>query len=69
MREGACGLALTEAGQRLANKAIRNRRIFEVFLTQNLGYTWYNVYPVASLSSNYLGDELDRAYVCSSGHA
>lgn len=58
MREGACGLALTEAGQRLANKAIRNRRIFEVFLTQNLGYTWYNVYPVASLSSNYLGDEL-----------
>lgn len=57
-REGACGLALTDVGTHLANKAIRKRRIFEVFLIQNLGYKWYDVYPAASLSSNHLGDEL-----------
>ena len=57
-REGACGLDLTEAGQRVANIAIRRRRIFEVFLVQNLGYKWYDVYPAAAHASNHLNDEL-----------
>ncbi|MFN4294101.1 MAG: metal-dependent transcriptional regulator [Thermoflexales bacterium] len=57
-REGACGLVLSEAGERIALRAIRKRRIFEVFLTQKLGYTWDEVYPVAASASNYLDDEL-----------
>lgn len=57
-REGACGLALTDHGNRLANKAVRKRRVFEVFLVQTLGYKWYDVYPVAAASSNHLDDEL-----------
>ncbi len=63
-REGACGLVLSEAGERIALKAIRKRRIFEVYLVQKLGYTWDEVYPVAASASNYLDDELvERMYV------
>lgn len=57
-REGACGLALTDSGQSLANQAIRKRRIYEVFLIQTLGYKWYDVYPVASASSNHITDDV-----------
>lgn len=62
-REGACGLELTEAGLGIALKAIRKRRIFEVFLMQQLGYGWHEVYPVAAPVSNSLEDELvERMY-------
>ena len=57
-REGACGLALTETGELLALRAIRKRRIFEVFLVKAMGYSWHEVYPMAAASSNHLGDEL-----------
>jgi DtxR family Mn-dependent transcriptional regulator len=62
-REGACGLVLSEAGERIALKAIRKRRIFEVYLVNKLGYTWDEVYPVAASASNHLDDELvERMY-------
>lgn len=62
-REGACGLELTEPGLRIALHAIRKRRIFEVFLVQQLGYAWHEVYPIAAPVSNGLQDELvERMY-------
>lgn len=62
-REGACGLVLSDAGERIALRAIRKRRIFEVFLVEKLGYTWDQVYAVAAPSSNHLDDELvERMY-------
>jgi DtxR family Mn-dependent transcriptional regulator len=62
-REGACGLVLSEAGDRIALKSIRKRRIFEVYLVQKLGYTWDQVYPIAAQASNHLDDELiERMY-------
>ena len=62
-RDGACGLTLSDAGERYALKAIRKRRIFEVFLVQSLGYSWHEVYPIAAASSNHLDDELvERMY-------
>ncbi len=62
-REGACGLVLSDAGDRIALKSIRKRRIFEVYLVQKLGYTWDQVYPIAAQASNHLDDELvDRMY-------
>ncbi len=57
-REGACGLVLSEAGERIALKVIRKQRIFEVFLLRFLGYTWDQVYSVASSVSAHLDDEL-----------
>ncbi|PJF49080.1 MAG: metal-dependent transcriptional regulator [Chloroflexi bacterium] len=67
-REGACGLVLSEAGERIALRAIRKRRIFEVFLIQKLGYTWDEVYPVAAAASNYLDDELIERMNAQLGH-
>jgi DtxR family transcriptional regulator, Mn-dependent transcriptional regulator len=57
-REGACGLILSESGERVALKSIRKRRIFEAFLVAKMGYTWDQVYPIASKSSNHLDDDL-----------
>lgn len=57
-REGACGLLLSESGERVALKSIRKRRIFEAFLVAKMGYTWDQVYPIAFKTSNHLDDEL-----------
>jgi DtxR family Mn-dependent transcriptional regulator len=57
-REGACGLVLSESGERIALRAIRRRRVFEVYLVRQLGYSWDEVYPIAAQSSNHLDDEL-----------
>lgn len=57
-REGACGLALSDGGERIALRVIRKRRIFEVYLVEKLGYSWAEVYPIAAQSSNHLDDEL-----------
>ena len=63
-REGACGLVLSEAGERIALRVIRKQRIFEVFLVRFLDYTWDQVYPVASSVSAHLDDELvERMFV------
>ena len=55
-REGACGLLLSESGERVALQSIRKRRIFEAFLVARMGYTWDQVYPIAVQSSNHLDE-------------
>jgi DtxR family Mn-dependent transcriptional regulator len=67
-REGACGLALTDTGDQLALRAIRKRRIFEVFLMKTMGYGWHEVYPLAAASSNHLDDELVERMFDQLGH-
>jgi DtxR family transcriptional regulator, Mn-dependent transcriptional regulator len=57
-RDGACGMLLSESGERVALKSIRKRRIFEAFLVTKMGYTWDQVYAVAAKSSNHLDDDL-----------
>jgi DtxR family transcriptional regulator, Mn-dependent transcriptional regulator len=57
-REGACGLALTESGQRVAMKSLRKMRIFECFLVRELGYGWDEVYTQAAASAHHLEDDL-----------
>lgn len=57
-REGACGLALSENGVKIALKALRHQRIFEVLLVQKLGYTWDEVFPISKSAYCHLDDEL-----------
>lgn len=57
-REGACGIDLTDAGLKIAMRAIRKQRVFEVFLVKSLGYKWTEVFPVAASSCNHLDDEM-----------
>ncbi len=57
-REGACGLALSESGQRIAMKSLRKMRIFESYLATELGYGWDEVFAHAAGSAHHLDDEL-----------
>jgi DtxR family Mn-dependent transcriptional regulator len=67
-REGACGLLLSESGERVALKSIRKRRIFEAFLVAKMGYTWDQVYAIAAKSSNHLDDDLVERMYEQAGH-
>lgn len=58
LREGACGLALTDSGTRVAMKSLRKLRVFEVYLVKELGYGWDEVYGVASSACHHLDDDL-----------
>lgn len=57
------GVKLTENGLRVANKLIRKHRLWEVFLSEKLGYDWNEVHADADLlehvSSDFLIDRLD----------
>lgn len=57
-RAGACGINLTEAGLKVALRAIRKQRVYEAFLVQALGYKWTDVFSAAASSCNHLDDEL-----------
>lgn len=56
------GVKLTENGLRIANKLIRKHRLWEVFLSEKLGYNWNEVHADADLlehvSSDFLIDRL-----------
>lgn len=57
------GVKLTENGLRVAHKLIRKHRLWEVFLSEKLGYDWNEVHADADLlehvSSDFLIDRLD----------
>lgn len=47
-RDGACGLRLTDAGERIALYALRKQEIFEAYLVRELGYRWDEVCTAAA---------------------
>jgi len=76
MRDGACGLTLTDKGERVALKAIRKQEVCEAFLASVVGYRWDEVFPIAWKMAVHLPDELiERMYLqagkpkrCPHGH-
>lgn len=52
------GVKLTEAGLRIANKLIRKHRLWEVFLSEKLGYDWNEVHADADLLEHVSSDSL-----------
>lgn len=57
-RDGACGLILSDTGKRIALRALRKQRIFEVFLVRQLGYRWDEVFLAAKSTYVHLDDDL-----------
>ncbi len=57
------GVALTEAGNRIATELVRRHRIWEVFLVEKLGYSWDEVHDIAEqlehIQSTTLINKLD----------
>jgi DtxR family Mn-dependent transcriptional regulator len=68
VRDGACGLALTPKGERLALRAIRKHEVCEAFLMTVMGYAWYEVFAVAWRNAIYLPDELVARMAARAGH-
>lgn len=52
------GVKLTEEGLRIANKLIRKHRLWEVFLSEKLGYDWNEVHADADLLEHVSSDSL-----------
>lgn len=52
------GVRLTEKGQKLALRVIRNHRLIEVFLVQTLGYSWDEVHSEAERLEHAVSDKL-----------
>lgn len=52
------GVKLTEEGLRIANKLIRKHRLWEVFLSEKLGYDWNEVHADADLLEHVSSDAL-----------
>lgn len=52
------GVKLTESGKRVAYQLIRKHRIWEVFLSEKLGYDWNEVHADADLLEHVSSDTL-----------
>ncbi len=57
------GVLLTEKGRKLATNLIRRHRLWEVFLTEKLGFSWDEVHEIAEelehINSEQLIDRMD----------
>lgn len=62
------GAALTEAGERIALKIIRNHRLLETFLHRTLGYTWDRVHDEACRLEHAISDEFEEKVAELLGH-
>lgn len=64
VKDKTLGFKLTETGREEASKLIRNHRLWEVFLVDNLGFSWSEVHEEAELlehvTSSLLGDRLNE---------
>ena len=52
------GVQLTEEGNRLATALIRKHRLWEVFLTEKLGFSWDEVHELAEQLEHVHGNDL-----------
>lgn len=57
-REEYCGVTLTEAGERVALELLRNHRLLEAFLAEQLGYDWTDVHDEADRLEHHVSGEL-----------
>lgn len=53
------GVALTEAGQKVALEVVRHHRLLELYLATALGFPWDEVHDEAERLEHYVSDELE----------
>jgi DtxR family Mn-dependent transcriptional regulator len=54
------GVALTEAGRRIALEVIRHHRLLELYLVESLGVPWDRVHEEAEVLEHVLSEELEE---------
>jgi DtxR family Mn-dependent transcriptional regulator len=62
------GVSLTGAGNKLAHKMMRRHRLWEIFLTRHLGYSWDEVHDEAENLEHATSDELESRLSSMLGH-
>ena len=62
------GVSLTDKGKSIAVKMMRRHRLWEIFLTRHLGYTWDEVHEEAEHLEHATSDELERRLSAMLGH-
>ncbi len=59
-REKYAGVELTEDGERVALEVIRHHRLLELFLTEELDYSWSDVHDEADRLEHHISEEFER---------
>jgi len=62
------GVSLTDQGKSIAVKMMRRHRLWEIFLTRHLGYTWDEVHDEAEHLEHATSDELEERLSAMLGH-
>jgi DtxR family Mn-dependent transcriptional regulator len=62
------GVALTAAGRRLASSILRRQRLWECFLSVQLGLPWERLYELACQLEHSVGAEVTEALAAFLGH-
>jgi DtxR family Mn-dependent transcriptional regulator len=62
------GVALTEAGRRVALEVIRHHRLLELYLAKSLGVPWDRVHAEAEVLEHHLSEELEELIAAKLGN-
>lgn len=62
------GVRLAEMGRRIALEVVRHHRLIELYLTQELGYTWDEVHAEADKLEHYISERLEAKIAEALGH-
>ena len=62
------GVALTEAGRRVALEVIRHHRLLELYLVESLGVPWDRVHAEAEVLEHVLSEELEELIAAKLGN-
>jgi DtxR family Mn-dependent transcriptional regulator len=61
------GVALTEAGERVALEMIRHHRLIEAYLAEALGVPWDRVHDEAEILEHYISEDLEERMAAALG--
>jgi DtxR family transcriptional regulator, Mn-dependent transcriptional regulator len=62
------GVTLTERGQYMALEVLRHHRLLELFLVQELGYSWEEVHAEAEVLEHVISERLEARIAAHLGH-
>lgn len=62
------GVALTEAGEKIALEVIRHHRLVELYLVEALGFGWDAVHAEAERLEHHISEELEARMAAALGH-
>lgn len=66
--EPYAGASLTTAGRKVALETIRHHRLIETYLSEALGYPWFEVHDEAEKLEHHISEEFEERIASALGH-